>query len=64
MGMDRTPPLLLPSINMLRGKPLMRCPSLILKVVHIATVDAIAQHHLILLVLHLDLRLIIAKLLK
>lgn len=52
------------NISMLGGKSLVCRSPLILKMIHIAAVNAITQHHLILLVLHLYLRLIIAELLK
>ena len=52
------------NISVLGGKSLVSRSPLIRKVVHVAAVNAITQHHLILLVLHLYLRLIIAELLK
>ena len=52
------------NISVLGGESLVSRSPLILKMVHIAAVDAITQHHLILLVLHLYLRLIIAELLE
>ena len=52
------------NVSMLRGESLVGRSPLILEVVHIAAVNAITQHHLILLILHLYLCLVVAELLE